>query len=472
MRFFRIEAESRSESSALSYRKALDSLQMFFNSNASQEEFPSEKTVSDWFVNMYLRGLTVKTILLYFDLVSGLYSSAVKAGMAKPTDVFKDFKAKLKNARADEWRQAVDETLFMRFANLTRTADRHTGNTSIAVDLMLGSIQKGVASFGSVAQTRTADAHVGNETWQGIVKRHSDPRRKYVFPLNQSVRTPNQLGRDASEIVGAALDSRGIRIIGTPFETLASYWTFAALRCGASGSEILSVLGHAPKGWPVLSVCQPDNLSDAQKRKLIETVAALFTVNPRRWYAMKLRPRADFEALTHKLDMEKDHVAVPEIFYPCDEIKKRIGGKKGAKKITVQKPVLPDIVFFKTKVTDIFPLFSKIGDLAWCYTTGGRPGSGTYAVINKKEFENFQRVIAHFTSDYEVGSVGSIKLNEGDRIVVMGGDFAGREGEIIADKCSEPGVVYRVRLFDQKYDIEWRVRDARLIEKARETVKV
>ena len=171
---------------------------------------------------------------------------------------------------------------------------------------------------------------------------------------------------------------------------------------------------------------------------------------------MRLRPGIKFNRLTERLSEIDEQYFKPELFYPCNEIAKRI--KK--KIVYEEKPILPDIVFFKSRVTDIQPLFNKIWDLAWCYTDGG-----TYASIPKKAMENFQRAIGMFTPDYEVGPVGTIPLRKGDKIVVVGGAMAGRQGEIIDETWDEQNVIYRIMLWGDYQNIEWRVNDPRLIAK-------
>ncbi len=105
-------------------------------------------------------------------------------------------------------------------------------------------------------------------------------------------------------------------------------------------------------------------------------------------------------------------------------------------------------------------MFHKIGDLAWCYRNGD-----TYASIPQAAMETFQKAIGKFTPDYEIGPVGSIALRPGDRIVVVGGAFTGKEGEIIGQSLNENGVIYRIMLWGDNNNIEWRANDSRLIEK-------
>jgi len=50
-------------------------------------------------------------------------------------------------------------------------------------------------------------------------------------------------------------------------------------------------------------------------------------------------------------------------------------------------------------------------------------------------------------------------------VVVVGGPFAGYDGEVVNEPADDRNVVYRIVLWGGSYNIEWRVSDRRLIEK-------
>ena len=59
---------------------------------------------------MFLRGLTVKTSLHYFDIVAGLYNTII-ADKENET-VFKEVKARIKQLAPDKWRQIITNESF------------------------------------------------------------------------------------------------------------------------------------------------------------------------------------------------------------------------------------------------------------------------------------------------------------------------------------------------------------------------
>ena len=405
---------------------------------------------------MFFRGLTAKTSLHYFDIVAGLANKGINDG--ELTTRFRDVKARVKGVASEKWRMLVTEESFKRLVNLTKLADRQQGETGLYTDILLFSLLNCGMDISAIAKLQCDDIHEYNPACQKIAERHISPKRKYVFPLEQSRKTPRQIEKTLAEKLSQLLGARNITIIGNIQECIRSYWAYAALKCGVLPEMIIKALGHSPIGLPVLAICSERKgaVSAEQTQLLSDSVTDLFIGNPPKWYAMRLRPGIKFDRLKERIADCKDEIIIPELFYPCQEIAKKLDRKL----VFEKRPIIPDIVFFKSCVTDILPLFHKIGDLAWCYRSGD-----TYASIPQAAMEAFQKAIGKFTPDYEIGPVGSIALRPGDRIVVVGGAFTGKEGEIIDQSLNENGVIYRIMLWGDNNNIEWRANDSRLIEK-------
>ena len=171
---------------------------------------------------------------------------------------------------------------------------------------------------------------------------------------------------------------------------------------------------------------------------------------------MRLRRGVRFDKLRTRVEMAAERLPRPEVYYPYEEISRRIGKRIEYKR----KPVIGDIVFFRYRATEIPGLFREIGDVAWCYRIGGE-----YAAIPAESMRRFQQAVGMFTPDYEVGEGGALTLRENEKVVVLGGMFSGLEGEVMEAMKTEKGVVYRLRLFGESNDIEWRLADPALLRK-------
>ncbi|MDE6578407.1 MAG: phage integrase SAM-like domain-containing protein, partial [Muribaculaceae bacterium] len=368
--FFQSEAASRTPKSISSYRQALASLTSFLNLSSTSPAL-SSSTLSAWAIYMALNGLSRKTIIYYFDIIAAMYGAAVKKGLSSPTPLFSTIKAKLKEIDVRLWDNQISIEGFSRLLILTKSSYNLKGALSLAADLSLLSLLNGCLPLSSIAEWRNASLPTLEPESKEIALRHAAPNRKYVFPLDQSRRTPRQLDSFISILFSDLFRLRNIPVFGSPDSTLRSYWAYAALSAGIDPSEILAITGSVV-GFPLLSLFPPATLSETRRKEIINSVASIFLVNPLGWFAMRLRPHISFEELSQRFDsLSKEKIlTAPSIFYPYDEIARRTGKKMKFER----KPVIRDVVFFNSRITDILPMFSKIGDLAWCYTVTGRPG--------------------------------------------------------------------------------------------------
>ena len=459
---------------------------------------------SDWLINQWLLGTPFSTVSLYLDIISSLYGSAVKAGRLPKTDLFSKLKTSLKALGHDGWTKGIDDEIFQRALRLTKNAGRLISDDAIAADLVIWSLTHDLTPLTDVALLKRDDLFAENgkqktetdSAEQTIISRQcTNARRKYIFDLRQSERTPRQLQKHIAKIVNALFRRARLPQATDPFQTVEALWAYAALRAGIPASQLVSCLGHVPLGLPVLKLSVvkiPDSRLQTPDSGLrqpasgdLTAVGKIFLENPPRWYVMSLRPGVRFTQVCRRIQFVSTSDAPLELFYPCEEIARAVGKKI----VTRQRPFIHSAVFFRARLTDIGRLFSKIGDLAWCYRQSARPGA-PYADISERQFQLFQQTIARFTPDYEVASSGELELKKNDRVQIVGGLFTGHEATIeesrvkgeesrgkgqgtgIAssesgkrkeENADASGVVYRLNIVGDN-GIEWRIHvDSRLL---------
>lgn len=423
--FFRNKTNDKSNTTASYYTKAILSIEAFLNTLEDPSDFPSEQILADWFVNMLLRQYSLKTSILLFNSISGLYKLAVKEGLAQRTDAFKNIKAKINKYQADRRCDIIDGTGFDRVISLTRRADVQNSDNAIATDLMLLSLITGCMSLDKIAKLKKDDIGDATTAKGSIIARHVDSRRKYIFDLKQSEYTPRQMARLLNNMMLNLFKLQNLPYTGSISDSIESYWAYAALQCGVFGSVIISVLGKAPKGIPALALCTKQKLSKEKIDSIANLVGETFIINPPHWYAMRLRPRATFDELSERIKSLKN-IPQPELFYPMDEIAKRIKRKL----IFEKQPVIKNVVFFNSRATDVFPLFCHISDLAWCYTITGKAGS-PYAAISEKAFKRFQDAIGHYTTQYRTEQNNNrANPEKGASVKILNGLFQGIEASL------------------------------------------
>ncbi len=442
------------ESSRKNYKKALSSLRFFIE---GFENPPSAtKFAAEWVVRMFAAGLSPKSRLHYFEAVAALYASAAKEGLTAATDEFDRLRPAMK-AIARSNSAEVSASDLENLHRLTRSFFASRKNCDPAQGLIAVSMMNGALSPIKIARLRTDELTELEPESREAAACMAAAGRKYLFPLDQSRLTPRQLERSVASAVAATLGAASVRLSVSVQETLGACWALAALNCGASGAEVAGTLGFTPEAMPVLGLVEAD-ASAEKKSNLRRAVSSMFQTNPKEWFALRLRPHVRFERFESRLGKLADRER-PDIFYPCREISRRVNKKI----VTEQKPVIPEIVFFRSRVTDVAPLIHEIGDLGWVYTS-----SGTYARIAPQAMEAFQRAIGLFAPGFEVGRVGTLEFHPGDRVEILGGFGQGHSAEVIETKAERVGgVIYRLRIFGDQRDIEFRVADPRMLKPQR-----
>ncbi|MCH5240599.1 MAG: hypothetical protein J1F38_10280 [Muribaculaceae bacterium] len=250
-------------------------------------------------------------------------------------------------------------------------------------------------------------------------------------------------------------------------ESLQYYWASLALGFGIRPDIVKSMLETLPDKLKFLDICSPVILSDDEKRVVAEKVTRSLFDEDLKWFAMRMRPAVKFETLLLRLAAINQEVDIPEIFYPFSEVSKRVGRKVEWK----GKPVIRNVIFFKSRKRNLYPLITRIYDIAWCYRTpGARPGE--YAVIPSKAMETFREAIGFLSSDFEIAPKGKLEPKPGDEVIIIDSLYLNERGRILKKpSLDEDGnKIFRVTLLDRngRWDIGI---DARLIKPAENSPK-
>lgn len=461
IRFFQSRLTELSPETSRKYARVISDLDIFLTGHHLQLSDISETLVTDWAYDLLRGGLAISTVVSHLNILNSLYNYAAKNDMAVATEAPRVVVRKLEKQLL-KLPPLLKEETFSECISLLREALKRTalatervssgegeaGEEGVCEDVLLFSVLNGAMPMKDVIMLKKSGAEGASEASRRIVTQNSDPRRAFVFNLRQSFNTPKQLMVRVSEVLrrryGRFLSSgsserslkSGSAKGNEAFDAdrlARAVWIACAVRGGATYSEAVTLIGASPR-------------SEAW----IKTVNSLLTHEMPRWYAMHMRKGVSYTDLLKEIG--ESVRPVPELFYPSETIRKRVGGKI----VISDKPFISSTLFFRTFPDRILPMFSRIGDKAWCYRISREAGA-PYAVISGADMRRFQAVIGVFTPDTEVLPIGQLTPRPGEPVMVIKAGYGNRQGEIEEVIGEGSGsMIFRVKLStDQGY--EWRL---------------
>ncbi len=453
--FFRSGLKDHAPETAHKYVAAISRLDLFLTGHRLDLADLSPVMTADLTAALLLQGLSRTTVVRDLNILSSLVKKAVKTGIMAPEDSPRSL-ARTLGSNSPQLPLLMDSRVYDAcIASLQRAMI--PGNNDVYIDMLMFSLLNGAMSLTDVAMLRRDGLDSFGEHSVRIAGRHTDHKRKYVFDLKQSYRTPRQLYSDITAGLTQALIRLDAPVFGrltslsgfNPDTLSCSLWAACAVRSGATFSEATGCL-DGPASYSVPSFCGVTLVGSDNRRLWAGMVSSVLTREMPRWYAMHLRRGVDFDEL--RKEITENVRPVPELFYPIETIRKRVGGKT----VVNDRPFISGTAFFRSYPDRIPPMFNRIGDKAWCYRVTRSAGS-PYAVIPASDMRRFQAMIGVFTPDMEVHPLGELTPKPGEPVIVVQAGYNNREGKVEEVIDTEGGTaIFRVRLStDSGY--EWRV---------------
>lgn len=398
----------------------------------------SYDSLAEWVIKMSFEGYSLKTTAYYLKILSAIYTDAVSAGLAEPTDAFVAIGSRLSAFPAEVLTEQFDFNELKRFVC---SLSEHIASNSLSENIVLYAILGGGLTSKSVVQLKRDDFRADISALEEIKKHFARPRASYLFPLRRDDRTVATLSREVELRMQSVLTSEGLK------GGADAIWAAAALSIGVDAGAILAILGHIPADVPMFGLVELRELSDDERSAILKQVADVLVDNPVRWMAMQLRSGVKFEDMLALSRLKADAV-----YYPFRKVAKRSGSRMTFE----SRPIIPGLVFFRSRLTDVPELFRRIGALAWVYRLNDS-SAAPYAVIPSEQMREFQLAIGVFSSDNDTTVPRNLK--PGDTVEFIGGDFRGLTARI----QSVAPTVYRL-LLPALNGINWQIdADPRLL---------
>ena len=499
LRFFQSGLTGLSSESALKYRRTISELECFLTAHRLELADLDPVMTADWAAWLLRQGLSPATVARHLNILSALVTRATERDMLEPLDGPRELARRLSEDK-QPLPLLMREDVFDRCLTLLRESLRPGDGRRVAADMLLCSLLRGAEPFAALSRLTKGDAlQIADEPLRTVLDSNITPKRRFVFDLRQSYLTPAQIYKEtAKSLTELFRPVTGLTAVD-PDTLSASLWAACAIRCGATASEALSLLGRpapyslpsfikditaakeaaaktaapaveaaeaTPAAEPLSETAEASSeaasaASQPSAAPWRRAVAALLAQGMPRWFAMHIRKGVDFDDL--RRDIAEAVHPVPELYYPCETIRRRLGKRT----VVEDHPFIASTAFFRTRQELIMPMFHAIGDKAWCYRLSNSPGS-PYAVIPQADMKRFQAAVGIFTPDIELHPIGELTPRPGEKVIIVSAGYSGREGEVEEVMDSGSGsILYRVRLTtDQGY--EWRVDlDPRQLELSR-----
>lgn len=455
--FFRSRISGLNPESRMRYRKTLSELDLFLTGHHLQLADFSAGMTADWTAELLHRGLAKSTVAKHLNFLNSMMGMASKESMLQHDDSPRGISKSLSETGFVS-PPLMHRSTFDRCLAILRNALKGEAEHNRYVDMLLLSILNGAVPLEKIALLKKEDTSDYGEVCRAMIERNQMSRRNYVFDLRQSYLTSRQL----HSAISTGLHAVFAKHIGDETfnhdDFARSLWVACAMRSGLTASEALGCVGgQAPYTLPAF--CIPASISPETKQSWTTTVNSILLHEMPRWYAMHLRRGIRYEEV--KKDISDKIRPCPELFYPCETIIKFRNGQRAVE----EHPYISQTVFFKSHPENIHPLFSVIGEKAWCYRVSGEAGA-PYAVIPDREMERFQSAVGVFTPGTEIRQLGELTPKPGESVIVVMPGFGNRAGEvenIINKNCGS--AIFRVRLTtDRGYEFRIDV-DGRQLER-------
>lgn len=405
-----------------------------------------EESVRAWIADMILGGMRSSTRRKYFSRVHTIYSLwKTEAGtdpfLAVRDDLNFDFDAALSEASRNL--EAVHRLL---------SNPESTGSEYVALFLYL--LYNVTATVSDAVNLKFEDVTADCPQIDNLIDslQRSSRRAAYVFP------TVHSRPRELNPAVDAALQRYGLIFSGGfSRDRVTELWIAAAIKAGVSLQDVRSMLPNVPSGFKSLEIIPAIPLTDRCRAALIRRVADTVNVRISQWFVMRLRQGHTPDDIQKRIRLtEPDIYETMHFYYPTHKAMRQGAGKKMA---SVDVPYMPGILFFKMPSRTVPKLFSRIGDVAWCYKHT-KSSSGGYCTISRSEMMAFQRHIGEFTPDIQMDLRVSENPIEAGTVVRIsgGGRMVGATAVVESVRNANGSRTYSLRLTDY-LEARWTVDD-------------
>lgn len=420
----------------------------FLSSIDEPGDASTEEQLRSWIAHMIDRGFSLSTRERYIKKLSAIYReySAENDVDTNPFDEIKELleiDSPFRDGQLDSELDRLEKIFHILVADARKRPE-----LALFLYLLLNASTDIENAISLTVDDYRPEFHQLDEVIDTAVFHHS---RKYVFDLKQSRRRMPQLVREVESGIDLYMRLKGIGLRNLPLaQTIQSFWILQARKSGVRLSDIKGVLGSFPEDFQYLGYVHGAELSAEEKLRIKHRVAEAFFPSGKRWYAMKVRRGFDFDSFRKLVRKSFDkYYDQGTLFYPMRQAASRVGKKI----VTVDVPVIPDVVFFHVQPRFVRKMDALVHteNIGWIFRYA-RNACSDYSVIDTGSMTLFQQMIGVFTADVKIELTPDEPVGIGRDVIITGGIMAGYRGRIYDIKQGSDVRQIYIRL-SEKYAI-------------------
>jgi transcription antitermination factor NusG len=402
--------------------KALRSLKKHLGGKEPDFEDLTKQVITSW-IDALLPNLTMATIIRYVESLAQINKHAIRLGYIPDNQTFdsiREYIDGLCEGGFDKVSKALIEVV-QQLARIHRTEPPSVG---YAIDLYLYSFYHAGLDIDEVIQLQDDSRLCQMPQTAALKAKYADARRKYIFPLDQWRRTVKQIKLAAERDFKHYLRNAGMTVGGRSNEDfITSAWVAAAKSCGISNADICACCPQVMTK-PKLKGVQPSALTQSQIDDIKRRVANVVMDMTPHWYAIRFVGK---DTVVSKFIKEICHTATYKIYYPIDEIYKKV--KK--KRVVESRPTIRNIMFIQTAADVISRIASaRIEQRTFHVIRNKARQNRSFAIIPNEQMRTFSMLVSNGVDILDEEDLQKVEILTGSYVEITEGPNKGYRGKV------------------------------------------
>jgi transcription antitermination factor NusG len=402
--------------------KALRSLEKHLNGKAPDFGDLTEPIIKSW-VDALLPRLSMGTIKRYIESLGQINKHAIRLGYITHNDIFdniREYIGGLKDVGFDKTSKALIDVV----RELARTKHTDSPCVGLAIDIYLYSFYHAGLDINTIIELQDDSQLCQMPQTAALKAKYYNPRRKYIFPLDQWKRTTKQIRLSVEKNLQSYFDICRMRVGSrTNADFITNAWVAAAKSCGISNADICACCPQIMRNKGLKGI-EPSSSTQSQIDDIKCRVANVIIDMVPHWYAIHFVGKDDIV----RKSIKKICDTVPySIYYPMEEVYKKIRKKR----VVESRPTIRNIMFIQTTANTINKIESaKLEQRNFHVIRNHARTNKEFAIIPNKEMHIFSMIASNGMDIIGDDELKDMEITEGSYVEITAGLNKGYRGKV------------------------------------------